>query len=189
MWTDGTAIADTGVDVHLYPVAARFISVGQWHEDPSLRNFVPVPEDMAFRPFPVSIFLGPGKPAHPSVILRRAVYELCMLDPRRRSDRSNKSPSGKLWRQRRNTLFSVNLVWFLADTIARQLVKHIRSWGCTSDGGCEGCTATGVKFGQGMATSRFDFTEEGLELREDHKWHLYTSHYNHVSSPGKKFRV
>jgi hypothetical protein len=183
-WTDGTSAAETGEKIHVYPVAMRFIQIGVWDEDPSRRKFVPVPEKLAFMPLAVGVFVGSGEPQHPEVILRKLVYELIMLDPRPREDREQHQSSvetGRLWEGRRMTQFTVNLLWFIADTLARRLVKNTRAWNAGGDAGCEACTSPGVKFNQRTATSRYDMTETGLELRCDERFHLYTSHRGRVS--------
>ncbi len=184
-WTDGTSAAETGDKIHVYPVAVRFIAIGVWDDDPSRQKFVPVPEKLAFMPLAVGVFVGSGEPQHPEVILRKFVYKLIMLHPRSRQDRELHQTSietGRLWEKRRVMQFTLNLVWFIADTPARRLVKNTRAWNAGGDAGCEACTSPGIKFNQRTATSRYDMTETGLELRCDEKFHLYTSHRGRVST-------
>ncbi len=184
-WTDGTSVAETGSKIHVYPVAIHFIAIGVWDEDVFCRKFVSVPDKLSFMPLPVGVFVGTGEPEHPEVILRRFVYELIMLDPRERDDRQlfqHSEAIGSVWKKRRETMFTINLLWFLADTPARRLCKHTRAWNLASDGGCEACTAVGIKFNNRMATSRYEMSEAGLELRIDSKFLSYTSHLNTVSA-------
>ena len=183
-WTVGATVAETGTTIHVYPVAIRFIAIGVWDEDPFRRKFIPVPDRLAFMPLAVGVFVGASEPEHPEILLRRFVYELIMLDPRDRDDLEQHQHSasiGRLWKKRREETFTVNLLWFLADTPARRMVKHSRDWNHASEGGCEACTTTGIKFNQKTCTSRYEMTEAGLELREDSKFHEYTSHLNPVS--------
>ncbi len=163
---------------------SRFYAIGVWHSDPGMRHWVPVPDELFFRPLCVGIFVGTSEPHHPEVLLRKFVFELIMLDPRDRDDRLFHAKTAKIedeWRRYRENDFTVNLVWFLADTPASRFCKHTRAWNLASDGGCEACLAVGVKFSAKSATSRYQTTEAGLELREDSKFEEYASHLSTVS--------
>jgi hypothetical protein len=106
-WIDGAQVRKTGVLIHCWPLAARFVAVGVWSEDGN-HHFVPVPDAVAFIPFTVVLFLGSGKPSHANVLLRPFVNELIGLDPGFRSDREKWVDCAR-WKYIRETRFTVRL--------------------------------------------------------------------------------
>jgi hypothetical protein len=182
-WTDGTELKKTGPKTQCWPVAVRFIAVGVWHDDPAFQKFVPVPDEVAFKPLTTSVYLGSHKPKNGETLLRDLVNELKWLDPRHRPERSDVSAEGLLWKQRRSADFTVTLRWFIADTLARHVVKNVGSFSRGGDGGCEWCLSVGTKHHRKQSTCRPDIKETPALLRRDDLYLDYKSHLN-VSMTG-----
>jgi hypothetical protein len=165
------------------------VAVGKWSEDGN-HHFIKVPDAVAFIPFTVILFIGCSKPTHANVLLRPFVNDLIGLDPQFRADRESWADASK-WTKVRETLFTVRLFVMLGDTPARGMLKACVSHHSTSDGGCECCTAVGVKFGV-TGTSRFLTSEvwSGVEIRTDEKFTSYKNHFQtrSVSSQTSSYR-
>ena len=167
MWTDGVELCRTGIENNLWPVAITVVSIGATHD--GMHVFVP---PWARKVLTIALFLGSNKPAHPEVLLRHAVKDLKLLDPRERSDRPDVEES-----EAAREIMTVTLIRFLADCPARCLAKFIM--GHTSTFLCEKCVLRGHNVG---TSAMCIWQVQRLDLRVDDLFLTYENHAKKVSS-------
>lgn len=163
---DGVELGETGRTKDLWPLCITVVAIGAHHDGDHV--FVP---PWARKVLIIAMFLGSAKPKHPEMILRHAVEDLKLLDPRPRSDRDLDELEFDI-----RTIFTVTLIRFLADAPARALAKYIK--GHASSFHCEKCNHRALLIHKLTKLCIWKVSE--LDLRCDAEFLQYENHVKKV---------